>query len=78
MTLFGAFISPAWNSLMRDIFDKGSGKYFGRRNKIMGTVVLLVMLLSGIVLNFFKERNEVFFGWICCLFFLGINCQCLV
>ncbi len=63
LTFFGAFASPAWNSLMRDVVDKNSGKYFGRRNKIVGAVVLVVMLLSGLILNFFKEKNEIFIGF---------------
>lgn len=63
ITFFGSFASPAWNSLMRDVVDKESGKYFGKRNKIIGTVVLGVMLVAGLILNFFKQKNEIFFGF---------------
>lgn len=63
ITFFGAFASPAWNSLMRDVVDKDSGKYFGKRNKITGLVVLIVMLISGLILNFFKQKDDIILGF---------------
>ena len=73
ITFFGAFISPAWNSLMKDVVTKDSGKYFGKRNKILGAVVLVSMLGSGLILNFFKDRNEIFFGFAILLFIAFIS-----
>jgi MFS family permease len=56
-TLFGAFLSPAWNSLMKDTITKGNGAYFGRRNKINGAVSLIVMLICGFILHYTTEIN---------------------
>ena len=64
ITFFGSFSNPAWNSLMKDVVDKESGKYFGKRNKITGIAVLLVMLGSGLVLDLFKENGDIFFGFV--------------
>ena len=61
--IFGSFISPAWNSLMKDNIEKGRGNYFGNRNKIIGFVGLVVMLICGLILNFFSEIN-LFFGFL--------------
>ncbi len=57
LTLFGTFVSPAWNSLMKDVVGKETGKYFGNRNKILGAVALLAMLVSGLMLNYFGKIN---------------------
>lgn len=57
LTIFGSFISPAWNSLMKDVVGKGTGTYFGNRNKILGTVALLAMLIAGLMLNYFGKIN---------------------
>jgi MFS family permease len=62
-TLFGAFLSPAWNSLMRDTVVKGSGAYFGRRNKINGAVALAVLLVCGFILNYLTGIN-LFLGFL--------------
>ncbi len=64
LTIFGAFLSPAWNSLMREIVGKKTGKYFGNRSKIIGITVLGIMLISGLVLNYFKKINLLFFGFV--------------
>lgn len=61
--IFGAFLSPAWNSLMKDIVTKDKGDYFGKRNKIFGAVSLLVFLGAGIVLSYFEGANLVFIGF---------------
>jgi len=62
--IFGAFLSPAWNSLMKDVVGKGTGGYFGKRNKIAGAVSLGVMLVSGFVLNYFQGMSNVFIGFL--------------
>jgi len=62
--VFGAFLSPAWNSLMKDVVGKETGGYFGKRNKISGAVSLGVMLVSGIVLNHFQGISNVFVGFL--------------
>ncbi len=62
--IFGAFLSPAWNSMMKDIVLKGRGSYFAKRNRIMTAVALVVMLACGLVLNYFKKLNLLFFGFL--------------
>jgi MFS family permease len=61
--IFGAFLSPAWNSLMKDIVTKDKGDYFGKRNKIFGAVSLFVFLAAGILLNYLEGVNLVFIGF---------------
>lgn len=56
-TLFGAFLSPAWNSLMKDVVDKDEGTYFGKRNRINGAISLGVMLICGFLLNYLTGIN---------------------
>jgi MFS family permease len=57
LTLFGAFASPAWNSLIKDNVDRGRGEYFGRRNRIITIVAIAVMLIGGLILNSFSKIN---------------------
>jgi MFS family permease len=56
-TLFGAFLSPAWNSMMKNVVDKEEGYYFGKRNKINGAVSLVVLLICGFLLNYLTGIN---------------------
>lgn len=63
LTLFGSFLSPAWNSMMKDVVGKETGKYFGNRNKILGITTLIVMLICGFILNYFKRLDLLFFGF---------------
>ncbi len=61
---FNAAIGPAWASWMRDLVPVDeSGRFFGRRNLIVGFIGLVAMLLAGFVLDFFKEFNLVFIGF---------------
>ena len=65
----GAFYGPAWNSWMKDIVQKESGKYFGIRSRICGAVALISMLIAGFVLDYFKIIN-IFLGF-AILFFIA-------
>jgi MFS family permease len=49
---------------MRDIITQKSGNYFGRRNKIVGAIALGVLLISGFVLDYFKGKEILFFGFL--------------
>ena len=69
LLVFGTFVSPAWNSLIRDIVTKNSGAYFGRRNRIIGFVALISMLIGGFILDYFKQ-TKLFLGF-CILFGLA-------
>jgi MFS family permease len=62
LMIFGASLSPAWNSWMRDIIPKRFGKYFGKRNEITGFVALASMLSAGFILDYFKQ-TKVFIGF---------------
>jgi len=66
VTLFislGAFLAPAWSSLMSDhIPSKSRGKYFGWRNQILGVVTVICMFISGFILHIFK--NDVLKGFL--------------
>ena len=62
LIIFGAFLSPAWNSLMKDIVVEEKGKYFGKRNKILGFIALASMLIGGFVLDYFKQ-TKLFIGF---------------
>ncbi len=63
LVIFGAFISPAWNSLIKDNVIRKCGEYFGKRNKILTTVVIAITLISGVILNYFKKINYLFIGF---------------
>ena len=63
LIIFGAFASPAWHSLMRDNVGKGRGHYFSKRNRIIGASSLVIMLASGLILNYFEKSNLVFIGF---------------
>lgn len=55
----GMIASPAWNSWMGDLVDSDErGRYFSRRNKILGAFILLSTILGGIVLELFKNGAE--------------------
>ncbi len=48
---FGAFINPAWCSLMSDLVrEDRRGEYFGWRNKVLGLVAIASTLTAGLVL----------------------------
>jgi len=59
IAIVGGFASPAWNSWIGDLVKKEErGKYFSRRNKIAGAVVLISSLFAAWFLNLFNgERN---------------------
>ncbi|MBI2045705.1 MFS transporter [Candidatus Pacearchaeota archaeon] len=63
IVIFGAFLAPTWNSLMRDVVTKNTGAYFGRRNRIVGAFVLVSLLIGSFILDYFKKTN-VFIGFL--------------
>ncbi len=62
LVVCGAFYGPAWNSWMKDIVTRESGRYFGRRNRIIGTVTLVSMLIAGFILDYFRN-TKIFIGF---------------
>ena len=62
-TSFGAFIAPAWGSLMSDLIAENKrGSYFGWRNKILGFIIVLISFLAGYVLDLMHGINA-FYGF---------------
>ena len=58
----GAFMTPAWNSWMKDIVKEKAGAYFGKRNKIAGFIAVISMLAAGFVLDYFA-KTKIFIGF---------------
>jgi len=51
-TSFGAFVVPAWGSLMADLVrEDRRGEYFGWRNKVLGLVTIAATFAAGFVLH---------------------------
>lgn len=62
--LLGSIAGPPWFSLMGDLVpEKIRGKYFGKRNKIAGIVVLLTALAASFALDFFKTKGFLLLGF---------------
>ncbi len=56
---------PAWFSWMGDIVDKEyRGRWFSKRNLIMGFVSVVLAISAAFFLNYFKENNWTMFGFI--------------
>ncbi|MDD2715348.1 MAG: MFS transporter [Candidatus Wallbacteria bacterium] len=62
LALFGSMLTPAWNSWMNDIVPKNRGRYFGKRNQIVGLVAMVSMLFAGLFMDVFK-KNHLFWGF---------------
>ena len=59
IAVFGGFASPAWNSWIGDLVKKEEmGRYFSRRNKIAGSLVLISSLFAAWFLNLFNGKNK--------------------
>ncbi len=63
LTSFFAFPGPAWGSLMSDHIPPSSrGRYFGWRNRILGTITVVCAFLAGFILNIFGKGSYVGFA----------------
>ncbi len=52
----GMISGPAWNSWMGDLVDSETrGKYFSKRNRIIGLGVMISTILAGLILDYFKR-----------------------
>lgn len=58
----GVIAAPAWTSWMQDLVETNRGKYFGKRNKINGLILVTSMLAAGFILNYFSDK-KIFFGF---------------
>ncbi len=62
--IFGAIALPAWFSLMGDVVpDNRRGYYFGKREKIAGTIGLIATLASAFLLDYFKTKGMALMGF---------------
>jgi MFS family permease len=62
IVISGVIASPAWTSWMQDLVENNRGKYFGRRNRINGFVLVISMLSAGFILNSFNP-NKIILGF---------------
>jgi MFS family permease len=69
--MFGGLAGPAWSSWMGDLVpEKERGRFFGRRNEIIGFAGLISMLLAGFFLDVFK-MSSLLFGF-ATIFFIAL------
>ena len=62
-TCSGAFVAPAWLSLMSDLVAEGErGRYFGWRNRALGFIIVGATLTAGLVLQIMK-KFDIFLGF---------------
>jgi MFS family permease len=62
-TSLGAFAIPAFGSMMSDLVsDKKRGEFFGKRNLILGLVMVSASLCAGLILNVMQKIN-IFHGF---------------
>ncbi|MBU1136200.1 MAG: MFS transporter [Nanoarchaeota archaeon] len=62
--IFGAIAGPAWFSLLGDIVPENiRGRYFGKRNRITGTIALISTLIGAFLLDFFKTKGIILIGF---------------
>jgi len=67
----GAVNAPIWFSWMGDLVpEKYRGDYFSKRNRLIGTVAIVSILIGGFFLDFFKTQGLVLFGF-AILFFIA-------
>jgi len=64
--IFGMILSPAWNSWMGDLVnEKERGSYFGKRNKITGSVSFLSYVAAGLILHSYpSDRGSEYLGFV--------------
>lgn len=66
---------PAWFSWMGDIVKENErGKYFSRRNRILGFIALLCTLLGAFFLDFFKKNSLLLLGFVI-FFAIAMTCR---
>ena len=56
--VFGSIATPAWSSWMADLVpEEKRGEYFGKRNEIIGAVLLAATVVGGLVLGFSQQYD---------------------
>jgi len=65
---------PAWFSWIGDVVDKEyRGRWFAKRNYIIGIITLIFTILSAFFLDFFKKNNWTMFGFMILFSIAGIS-----
>ena len=63
--IFNNFGHPAWFSWMGDIVNKNKrGKYFAKRNLLLGMTGVVITIVAGMFLDYFKYKNLIMLGFI--------------
>lgn len=71
--IFGSIGGPAWFSLMGDIVPENiRGRYFSKRNRICGTVLLVSTLIASFFLDYFKTKGYLLLFFSALFFIAGI------
>jgi len=71
-TIFSSLGQPAWFSWMGDIVEeKYRGRWFSKRNLLLGFVSVVLAISAAFFLDFFKKNNWIMFGFII-LFILAL------
>ncbi len=61
----GNLAYPAWFSWMGDIVDEEyRGRWFGKRNLILGFVTIILTIIAAFFLDYFKKNHNIMFGFI--------------
>ncbi len=63
LILMGAFVGPAWVSLMKEIVTDKEGSYFGNRNRIAGIFAIISALIAGYLLDYLTTK-DLFLGFV--------------
>jgi len=64
-TIAGGLGHPAWFSWMGDIVgDKYRGKFFSKRNFLMGFTSVVLVISAALFLDYFKKNNGIMLGFI--------------
>ncbi|MEK6874000.1 MAG: MFS transporter [Nanoarchaeota archaeon] len=62
---FGSIVSPSWFSMMGEITsEKMRGSYFSKRNRINGTIAIIVTVAAALWLDYTKKTDIVIYGFI--------------
>ncbi len=63
-TIFGNLAGPAWFSWMGDVVEESHrGRYFSRRNKIIGLIAIITTIIAAFLLDFFRKNKLLMLGF---------------
>ena len=73
-SIIGNMAGPSWFSWMGDLVPaRKRGKYFSKRNKIVGLIAMISTLIASAILDFTKQMNIVLIGFIILFGFAAIG-----